>query len=98
MKGKQLNSKQTIFRGIVTPMGWDENGKVDAIGLSGTDEKQYLIEKNEKQGELFRLIQMEVELRGLLREHSDNRTILVKRWHKISRVTPRQDQEKGGDN
>jgi hypothetical protein len=94
MKGKQKNNGQTTVRGILIPMGWNENGRVVAIGLSGTDESQRLIEKNEKLGELLGLIQMEVELRGLLREQSGKEIILVKRCNKILRTTPPRTRER----
>jgi hypothetical protein len=82
-KGNQLAK----IRGILIPVGWDEKGSVVAVGLSGTDEKQYFIEKNEKQKKLLGFIQKEVELSGRLKEQAGNWTILVKRWSRICRGT-----------
>ena len=80
-----MQGKQTTFRGILIPTDWDDNGKVTAIGLSGTDEKQYLIGKNEKLGELLGLIRREIEIIGPLLERAGRKVILTKRYRLISR-------------
>ena len=78
MKQKSKKSNQLItVRGILLPVDWDENGHVIALALSGTDEKEYRIEVNDKKAELLALLQKEVEITGLLRGRAGNSLIVL---------------------
>jgi hypothetical protein len=77
MKQKSKKNNQLIrVRGILLPAGWDEDGHVIAFAVSGTDEKEYQIEVNDKKAELLALLQKEVEVTGLLRERAGNSVIV----------------------
>jgi hypothetical protein len=66
-------------------MDWDEDGHVIALGLSGTDEKEYQIEDNDKKVELLALLQEEVEVTGLLRERAGNSLIVLSDYRMCKR-------------
>jgi hypothetical protein len=84
MKQKSKRRDKVIsFRGIILPTDWDKDGNVIALGLSGTDEKEYRIEVKAKKPELLGLLQKEVEVTGLLKEEAGTRTILLKRYRQI---------------
>jgi 5S rRNA maturation endonuclease (ribonuclease M5) len=84
MKQKsKRRDKLTSLRGIILPTDWDKDGNVIALGLSGTDEKDYRIEVKAKKPELLGLLQKEVEVTGLLKEEAGTRTILLKRYRQI---------------
>jgi len=78
-KSKKSNQLITV-RGILLPVDWDEDGHVIALGLSGTDEKEYQIEIRNKKAELLALLQKEVEVTGRLRERSGNSVIVLKNY------------------
>ena len=73
--------KQVKIRGIIVPSEWDEKGTVISISLSTFDEDEYLIEKDEKGGQLLLLIREEVEVRGIVREEDGNKIIRIKKYH-----------------
>jgi hypothetical protein len=84
MKQKSKRKDKLIsLRGIILPIDWDKDGNVIALGLSGTDEKEYQIEVKAKKQELLGLLQKEVEVTGLLKEEAGTRTILLKRYRQI---------------
>ena len=66
-------------------MDWDEDGHVIALALSGTDEKEYQIEVNDKKTELLALLQKEVEVTGLLRERTGNSVIVLNTYRMCKR-------------
>ena len=72
-------------RGILLPVDWDENGHVTAFALSGTDEREYRIEVNDKKAELLALLQKEVEVTGLLRERAGNSVIAPNNYRMCKR-------------
>jgi hypothetical protein len=81
MKPKSKKSSQLItVRGILLPVDWDEDGHVIGFALSGTDEKEYQIEVNDKKAELLALLQKEVEVTGLLRERAGNSVIVLNNY------------------
>jgi len=84
MKQKSKRRDKLIsLRGIILPTDWDKDGNVIALGLSGTDEKEYRIEVKAKKPELLGLLKKEVEVTGLLKEEAGTRTILLKRYRPI---------------
>ncbi len=83
-KSKRTNHPITL-RGILLPQDWDEEGHVIAFALSGTDEKEYQIEVNDKKAELLALLQEEVEVTGLLRERTGNNLIVVSNYRMCKR-------------
>jgi dipeptidyl aminopeptidase/acylaminoacyl peptidase len=86
IKPNSKKSNQLItFRGILLPVDWDEDGHVIALVLSGTDEKEYQIEVNDKKAELFALLQKEVEVTGLLRERAGNSVIVLNNYRMCER-------------
>lgn len=58
--------KLTTVRGIVIPADWDEEGNMIAVAISGSDEQEYLIEKDAKGKQLLELIRHEIEIDGLV--------------------------------
>lgn len=72
-------------RGILLPMDWDQDGHVIALALSGTDEKEYQIEVNDKKAELLALLRKEVEVTGLLRERDGNSLIVMSDYRMCER-------------
>lgn len=86
MKPKSKKSNQLItVRGILLPVDWDEDGHVIALALSGTDEKEYQIEVNDKKAELLALLQKKVEVTGLLRERAGNSVIVLNNYRMCKR-------------
>ena len=73
---------QTVFKGILTPSGWDEKGNILSISLQTIDENEYLIEKNEMEGELRSYINEKVEVKGKVRERIDGKKSLYVRYYK----------------
>ena len=61
-------------------MGWDDSGKVIAVGISATDEKDYLIDNREK---LLELIQREVEISGLILDGKDGKKVITVKRYKM---------------
>jgi hypothetical protein len=82
VKPKSSN-KLVKIRGILLPMDWDENGKVTAIGLASTDEKEYLIQNNKRREKLLESMRKEIEISGLIKEQAGRKTILLKRYRQI---------------
>jgi hypothetical protein len=84
MKVKESIKNELITkRGILVPMGWDESGKVIAVGLSAIDEKDYLIDNSKKREKLLELIQREVEISGLLRDGKDGKKVIIVKRYKM---------------
>jgi hypothetical protein len=84
MKPKSKKSNQLItVRGILLPVDWDVGGQVIALGLSGTDEKEYQIEVNDKKAELLALLQKDVEVTGLLRKRAGSSVIVIKNYRLV---------------
>lgn len=83
-RAKKTNQLITI-RGILLPVDWDEDGHVIALALSGTDEREYRIEVNDKKAELLALLQKEVEVTGLLRERTGNSVIVLTTYRMCKR-------------
>jgi len=73
---------QGVFKGILTPSGWDEKGNILSISLQTIDENEYLIEKNEMEKELRAYINEKLEVKGKVRERIDGKKSLYVRYYK----------------
>lgn len=54
--------------GIITPSEWDEENNVTSVNLSMADEREYLVQQDNKGRQLLRFLQKEVEVTGLIEE------------------------------
>ncbi|UCF73659.1 MAG: hypothetical protein JSW35_04210 [Deltaproteobacteria bacterium] len=77
MKGGDENIERVTIKGLVIPVDWDEKGTVVAVAISTHDEKEYLIDRDEKGRELLHFIQQEVQASGILRESEDKKKIIA---------------------
>jgi hypothetical protein len=83
MRTRRKGDKRLItLRGILLPVDWDERGRIVAVGLSGIDEKEYVIQLTEKKEELLNLLKREVEVTGELRNGAGS-NILILRHFKV---------------
>ena len=64
MKKEEIINNQTILRGIVLPVQWDETGNVVKISINTYDEKEYLINGDGRGRELFNHLKELVEIQG----------------------------------
>jgi hypothetical protein len=81
-KGKiRIGNEPTTIRGIVIPVDWDKEGNALAVAISGSDDEEYVIERNEQGKELLGLIRQEIEVSGVVRKAIKGRkTIVVKSY------------------
>ena len=76
-----IGKEPTTIRGIVIPVDWDKQGNALAVAISGSDDEEYVIEKNEQGRELLGLIRQEIEVSGVVRKAIKGRkTIVVKSY------------------
>lgn len=54
--------------GIITASAWDEENNVTSVTLSMADEREYLIQQDNKGRQLLRFLRKEVEVTGLVEE------------------------------
>jgi len=81
MKRLKGGDRVITIKGLVIPVEWDEKGNVVAAAISTPSEDEYLIDKDHYKGEeLLHLIQQEVEVTGLAKEHKDKRIIAVQKY------------------
>ena len=79
-KNKNISDNETLI-GIVTPIQWDRDDRVSAVGLSATDDEEYWIENGEK---FFDLVQSRIEAVGKIRrDRKQSRSIFIKRYRII---------------
>jgi hypothetical protein len=72
---KQEN-RETIA-GVLTPAGWDEDGRVTEVMLSAIDDEEYLIENGEK---FIEMVHHSVQASGIVRrDRKSFRTINIKK-------------------
>ena len=74
------------IRGLVTPSGWDENGKILSISISTFDEQEYVVEKDEKGEGLLPFLHKEIEIFGLIRKEGCSKRIKIKRYRLKSKM------------
>lgn len=77
------NKKEITLRGIIVPVGWDQNGNITRIALMSHDEEEYLLEENTNRDELLSLMRRQVEVRGLAREEAGRKIIVVERCTQV---------------
>ncbi|MEJ2716501.1 MAG: hypothetical protein P8182_05090 [Deltaproteobacteria bacterium] len=53
-------------RGIVIPLGWAEDGTVTTVGISGFDERDFLISSPDRLDRWISLLRKEVEVVGVV--------------------------------
>jgi hypothetical protein len=78
-KRKDFRDQETreTIAGVVTPCGWDENGRITAVMLSALDDEEYLIENGEK---FIDLVHHNVRASGVVkRDPKRFRTITIKK-------------------
>lgn len=76
-KKKTANSSETL-KGIVTPIEWDDKGRVSAVALFATDDEEYLIENGDK---FLDFAQKCIEATGLVkRDKKAFKRIFIKRF------------------
>ena len=68
------------IRGLVTPSGWDENGKILSISISTFDEQEYVVDKDEKGEGLLPLLHKEIELFGIIRKEGRSKRIQIEKY------------------
>ena len=79
-KNNHTSNNETLV-GIVTPMQWDRDDRISAVGLSATDDEEYWIENGEK---FLDLIQSRIEAVGKVRrDRKQSRSIFIKRYRVI---------------
>ena len=79
-RNKQNSNGETLI-GIVTPVQWDRDDRISAVGLSATDDEEYWIENGEK---FMGLVQSRIEAVGKVRrDRKQSRSIFIKRFHVI---------------
>jgi hypothetical protein len=64
MPKKTRTRESESLTGIVTPVQWDENGRITAVALCATDDEQYLIENSVQ---FFDLIQKSIQADGMVK-------------------------------
>jgi hypothetical protein len=70
------------IRGILVPADWDSEGNVAKVGVFTANEDEYLIEVRGRE-QLLDLIQQEVEVTGVLREETGQKTIVLRKYRQV---------------
>lgn len=77
------NNEEIRIRGILVPVGWDQNGNVTRVALMAAHEEEYLVEEVRSPEKLFGFVRHEVEVRGLVREEAGLKIITVEDYKQI---------------
>lgn len=72
---KKVTFPLTTIMGIVIPVDWDERGIVVSAAISTYDEKEYLIDMEDKGKELMAHMRQEVEVSGFVKD--DDRNVIT---------------------
>jgi len=64
----KAGGKLSTLRGVIIPVDWDESDNAISVAISGNDEKEYHVSKDEMGKQLLALIQQEVEVSGVVRQ------------------------------
>jgi len=79
------NSEHTRIRGIVLPVDWDAKGNAIKAAIFTANEEEYLIEENDKSKQLLNLMQQEVDVKGIVREESGQKTVMIVGYRKVKK-------------
>jgi hypothetical protein len=72
------------IRGILVPADWDSGGNVVKVGVFTANEDEYFIEVRGAD-RLLDLIQQEVEVTGVLREDTGQKTIVLRKYRQVKK-------------
>lgn len=76
----RTDSRLIKLRGLVTPAGWDEEGKVIALAISTFDEDEYFVKKNQAEARLYPFLRKEIEVTGVMLEADGKKWIEVRNY------------------
>ena len=69
--------QNVVLTGVVTPLSWDDDGKVLDIGVATADERDYVVRRGSATEELSRHLRGLVRIKGVLRKEDDGRGVLA---------------------
>ena len=77
-KDSRNQEARVTIAGVLTPAGWDEDGRITAVMLSALDDEEYLIENGEK---FIDLVHHNVQASGVVKHDRKRfRTINIKKF------------------
>lgn len=76
-------SQKHFITGIIMPHSWDENGKVNGVALYTDKEEVYALEDSRLTQALMRFIQMTVEIKGQVIDHSDGHKSIAAQNYRV---------------
>ena len=82
MTGIDLMSLVAI-RGVLVPVVWDESGEIEAVGISGIDECNYLIRSSRGLDYWLPLLREEVEALGEITGETHGLKVIEVRYLKL---------------
>jgi hypothetical protein len=71
--------RASVIQGIVVPSGWDKEGKIIDLAISGFDENLYYVRKLDSYDQLFPFLRKEVEIHGLVFEKRGKKWLTVEK-------------------
>jgi len=81
---KEKKGKESTISGIVVPNEWDDNDNVTRVAIQTENDEEYTVEYNPKGKELLRLLDHEVEVKGVVRQTPDGDMIIsVKKYESL---------------
>ncbi len=76
---------EQLIRGLVISSGWNENGDVTAVSIQDINEKEYIVDLDEKGKELLAYLRRKVEIRGTVKRSDDgSRKVKVRTFRIIN--------------
>lgn len=84
-KHESVSESLVSLEGIIIPVKWDADGKVAAIAIATTDERQLLVDENTPTGkELRRFLRAAVKLKGRLYKPAEHEHVIeVQEYHLV---------------
>jgi hypothetical protein len=81
---KEKKGKESTISGIVVPNEWDDSDNVTRVAIQTENDEEYTVEYNPKGKELLRLLDHEVEVKGVVRQTPDGDMIIsVKKYESL---------------
>ena len=77
---RRAGMNSVFLEGIVIPTNWDEKGNIKDAALFTFHEDEYLIDQDEKGGELLAFIRQQVKVSGEVSKQGGKRIIKVKEY------------------